>query len=231
VEVSPFYEKQIECIHCKKQFPTLKVRSKSIRVTSTASDFQPVYSDTQVHAYHYNVFVCEHCGFSFTEDFTKYFAPGTGELISAQISSKWVHRQFNSERSVLQALEAYKLAYLCAVLKKEKNIVIAGLLLRLTWLYRAIENEAQEKRFMKMARDQYMESFSNEDYVRTQMSDEHVMYLIAELSRRLEDYQTATLFFSRVIERQRNTREQKIIEMAKEQWEILRVTRNQAAQQ
>ena len=231
MEVSPFYEKQIECIHCKKHFPTFKVRSKNIRVMSTASDFQPVYSDTQVHAYFYNVLVCEHCGFSFTEDFTKYFAPGTTELISAQITSKWVNHTFNGERSAEKALEAYKLAYLCAVLKKEKHIVIAGLLLRLTWLYRELKNEAQEKRFMKMALDQYMESFSNEDYARTQMSDERVMYLIAELSRRLEDYQTATRFFSRVIERQRNTLEPKIIDMAKEQWEILRETRNQTAQQ
>ena len=231
MEISPFYEKQIECIHCKKHFPTLKVRSKNIRVSSTASDFQPIYSDTQVHAFHYNVFVCEHCGFSFTEDFTKYFAPGTKEMIAAQITSKWVHHKFNGERSPLQALEAYKLAYLCAVLKKEKNIVIAGLLLRITWIYRTLKNDSQEKRFLKMARDQYVESYSNEDYVHTQMTDERVFYLIAELSRRLEDYQNATLFFSRVVELQRNTKEPKIIQMAKEQWEILRETRNQTAQQ
>lgn len=228
MEVSPFYEKKIDCIHCKKNFPTYKVRSKNVRVKSTASDFQPIYSQEQVNSYFYNVYVCEHCGFSFTEDFTKYFAPGTEVTIKEQITNKWAHRTFNGERNALQALEAYKLAYICATLKKEKNIVIAGLLLRITWIYRSLDNVEQEMRFMKMARDQYMETYSNEDYRSTQMTEERVLYMIAELSRRLNDYQNATLFFSRIFEKQRYTNEPKIIQMAKEQWELVRDSRDQS---
>ena len=199
-EVSPFYEKKIDCINCKKTFPTLKVRSKNIRVAQSNSDFQPLYGENQVNALYYNVFVCEHCGFSFTEDFTKYFAPGVQEEIQEQITSKWVHHDFKGERTVLQAIQAYKLAYLCASIKKEKNVLKAGLLLRIAWIYRSLNNTIQEKRFMTMARDQYMESYSNEDYTSTQMSDTRVMYMIGELSRRIEDYPNATRFFSHVIE-------------------------------
>ena len=115
---------------------------------------------------------------------------------------------------------------MCATLKKEKFIITAGLLLRLAWIYRSLHNDIQEKRFMKMARDHYMESYSTEDYRSTQMSDARVMYMIAELSRRLEDYQTATRFFSRVIESQRTGGEATLIDMAKEQWNLMRETRS-----
>ncbi len=225
MEVSPFYEKNIECIHCKSSFTTLKVRSKNLRVAKSDTDFQPLYEENQVNGLYYNVFVCEHCGFSFTEDFSKYFAPGVAEQVNNQISSKWVHHDFKGERTVFQAIQAYKLAFLCATIKKEKYIITAGILLRLAWMYRSLNNDGQEKRFMNMARDHYMESYSNDDYRSTQMSDVRVMYMIAELSRRLEDYQNATRFFSKVIESQRSGGEPKLVEMAREQWELVREAR------
>ena len=88
MEVSPYYEKKVDCLCCKKTFPTYKVRSKSIKVDHTDTDFCPIYSDSNVNALFYNIFVCEHCGFSFTEDFSKYFAPGTREVIEEQITKK-----------------------------------------------------------------------------------------------------------------------------------------------
>lgn len=226
MEVSPFYEKSMDCLHCKKKFPTLKVRTKSIKVLHSESDFQPVYAD-DVNALYYNVFVCEHCGFSFTEDFTKYFAPGVQDEINKQISNNWVPHNFKGERTVFQALQAYKLAFLCATIKKEKFVITAGLALRLAWLYRSLKNSGQELRFLKVSRDHYMESFSLDDYANTQMSSVRIMYMIAELSRRLEDYENATRFFSRVIESQRVGGEGKLVDMAKEQWELVRAAKEQ----
>ncbi|WP_431027678.1 DUF2225 domain-containing protein [Lysinibacillus sp. LZ02] len=225
MELSPYYEKKMDCLNCKKSFPTLKVRSKFIKVASSDSDFQPIYADENVQALYYNVFVCEHCGFSFTEDFTKYFAPGIKEQIDEQITKNWVHHDFNGERTVFQAIQAYKLALLCADIKKEKSVAKAGLALRLGWLYRSLKNDGQEQRFLKIARDQYMESFSTEDYANTQMSGVRIMYMIAELSRRLGDHENATRFFSKVIENQRTGGEAKLVEMAKEQWDLMRANR------
>lgn len=229
MEISPFYEKNVECMHCKKSFPTLKVRTKSIKVDHTEADFQPIYADDNVNALYYNVFVCQHCGFSFTEDFNKYFAPGVKEVLDEQISSKWVPHSFKSERNVFDAIQAYKLAFLCATIKKEKYVITSGLALRLAWLYRSLKNEGQELRFLRVARDHYMESFSTEDYASTQMSGVRVMYMIAELSRRLMDYENATRFFSRVIESQRKGGEAKLVDMAKEQWELVRAAREAVA--
>lgn len=229
MEISPYYEKKIQCLNCKKEFPTLKVRSKFIKVDHTETDFQPIYAD-DVNALYYNVFVCEHCGFSFTEDFTKYFAPGVQDELKTQITEKWVHHDFKGERTVFQAIQAYKLAFLCATIKKEKFVATAGLTLRLAWLYRSLKNEGQEQRFMKMSRDLYMDSYSNEDYSATQMSDVRIMYMIAELSRRIGDIENATRFFSKVIEKQSLGGEAKIIDMAKEQWTLIREKKEKSRQ-
>ncbi|HAU34172.1 MAG TPA: DUF2225 domain-containing protein, partial [Lysinibacillus sp.] len=71
-------------------------------------------------------------------------------------------------------------------------------------------------------RDHYMESYSTEDYSSTQMSAVRIMYMIAELSRRIGDIENATRFFSRVIEKQSSGGEAKIVDMAKEQWAVIR---------
>lgn len=225
MEVSPYYEKKLDCLHCKKNFSTTKIRSKFIKVSSSDTDFMPIYSPEEVPAMYYNVFVCEHCGFSFTEDFSKYFAPGIVDQIKNEISDKWVHHDFKGERTIFQAIQAYKLALLCANFKKEKHVTKAGLALRLAWLYRSLKNEGQELRFMEIAKQEYVESFSTEDYANTQMSGVRVMYMIAELARRLNDRETATRYFSKVIESQRVGGEAKLVEMAKERWEEIRSER------
>lgn len=76
-----------------------------------------------------------------------------------------------------------------------------------------------------MARDQYMESYSTEDYANTQMSGVRIMYMVGELSRRIGDFEMATRFFSKVIESQRVGGEARLVDMAKEQWEIIREER------
>ena len=229
MDISPYYEKKVDCLHCKQSFTTLKVRSKFIKVSDTDTDFMPIYAEGDVPAMYYNVFVCEHCGFSFTEDFSRYFAPGTAEVIKKQITGKWVHHDFKGERTIFQAIQAYKLALLCADIKKEKHVAKAGLALRLAWFYRLLRNEVQELRFMEIACNQYMESYSTEDYASTQMSATRITYMVAELSRRLNDMENATRFFSKVIESQRVGGEAKLVEMAKERWAEIRAMREDSS--
>ena len=125
----------------------------------------------------------------------------------------------------------YKLALLCANIKKEKHVAKAGLALRLAWFYRSLKNSGQEERFMTIARNQYVESFSTGDYSSTQMSDARIMYMIAELSRRIGDMENATRFFSKVIESQRAGGEGQLVEMAKERWNEIRDQREKVAKQ
>ncbi|SFQ63096.1 hypothetical protein SAMN05421670_3114 [Psychrobacillus psychrotolerans] len=229
MELTPYYQKDIECLHCKQKFKTTKVRSKFIKVESHHTDFQPIYENKEINPLLYNIFVCEHCGFSFTDDFTKYFAPGVKEIIQEQISSKWAPRTYGNERSIEEGIMTYKLGILSGTLKKEKFVNMAGLALRTAWLYRLQDKQEEEIRFLEMARNRYAESYSNDDYNGTQMSESRMLYLIAELSRKIGDIEYATRYFSKVIEKQNSSLEPTIVEMAKDRWQEIRAQKEKEA--
>lgn len=222
MEITPFYDKKTKCISCDNHFTTTKIRSRFVRVSSTDSDFRPVYTDDEVNPIYYNVSVCPSCGFAFTDDTSPYFPPGAKDTIHKNVTEKWNARSFGSIRTIDEAIETYKLAYLSGTLKKEKPIAMAGITLRIAWLYRCKEDLDEEMRFLTIARNMYANSYTEGDYVGTQMSETRVLYVIAELSRRIGDNEEAIRSFSRVIEQQRTSLEPKIVEMAKERWQEMR---------
>ena len=218
MEVSPLFDSNIVCMFCKQSFITKKIRSRFIKVAEYDTDFCPKYREGSINALYYNIYVCPHCGFAYSQDFSKYFAPGTKELIVEKISSKWMPHSFSDERAITDAIQTYKLASYSATLKKEKHIIIAGLYMRIAWLYRKKQDTDQEIRFMKLARHEYEESYSIGDYNGTKISDIRILYLVGELSRRIGDNQKAMKFFSFVLEKQKSAVETSIIHMARDRW-------------
>ncbi|GIN88624.1 hypothetical protein J6TS2_50100 [Heyndrickxia sporothermodurans] len=220
--LTPYYDKKLECLLCKEHFTTTKIRSNFIKVDFYDKDFCPNYRKSELNPLFYNVFVCPHCGFSFTEDFSKYFPPNTKEMIINKVSNHWVSQDYGKVRTTKRAINSYKLAAYCAALKKEKNVTIGGLYLRIGWLYRQLKNKEQELRFLKYAAQEYLHSYSNSDFHKTQMSEMKIMYLIAELSLLIGDQDQATIYLSKIIEKQNTTTERTIVEMAREQWQEMR---------
>ncbi|RFU63775.1 DUF2225 domain-containing protein [Peribacillus glennii] len=226
-ELQPAFDRNVECIYCNHKFTTKKIRSRFIKVTGYDSDFRPQYTNSGTNALFYNISVCAQCGFSFSDDFTKYFAPGTRELIQERITSKWNPTDYSGERTAEDAIKAYKLAGFCATLKKEKHITIAGIFLRIAWLYREKEDHEQEQRFLKLARHEYLESYTTDDFKGTQVSEVRLLYLAGELSTRIGDIPAAVKYFSMVIEKQKQTVETKLVDMAKERWQEIREKQKQ----
>lgn len=220
MELIPYYNKAITCIHCKKSFKTTKIRKSSTKLTTTDSDFKPIYSD--INLLYYHVFVCEFCGLSFTKDFSPYFPPGTKEMMQQRICAHWIPHSFNGERNLDQAIQSYQLAIICGEIKKEKHVVLAGLALKTAWLYRDQGKIDWELRFLESARDEYIECYLIGDYQGTSMTEFKVLYLIGELSRRIGDLATATKYFSRIIEQQRTSTELRIIQLTKDVWQEMR---------
>lgn len=207
---------------CKTSFTSKRARSRFVKMIKYDTDFCPIYSDEGVNPLYYYVKVCPHCGFSFSEDFLPFFAPGSQELIKEKVCNNWVSQDFGGERTVQSAIQTLKLAVYCGTLKREKHINLSGLYMRLAWLNREIGNEVQELRFINLALDEYLSSYTEDDYKGTQVSEVRMLYLIAELSRRTNKIDQATRYFSRVIEKQKSTTEANIIEMAKERWHEIR---------
>lgn len=230
MEITPFYDKKMVCINCSQHFTTTKIRSRFVRVVSHDTDFKPIYPNSEISPIYYNVAVCPNCGFAFSDDFSPYFAPQTKETIAKQITEKWHGRSYGGERTADEAIEALKLAYLSAILKKEKAISIAGITLRIAWLYREKEDLEEELRFLTTARNMYIDSYAEGDYVGTQMSEARILYMIAELSYRIGDEEEAVRNFSRVIERQRSTTDPQVVKLAKERWQDIREEKEKKSQ-
>lgn len=229
MEISPTYVKKTDCLNCKEKFTTTKIRSRFVRVTKHESDFKPIYTDSSVNPILYNPAVCPSCGFAYTDEFTSYFAPGVKEEIAQKITSLWSGRSFGEERTIEEAIEAYKLAYVSANLKKEKSLTMAGITLRIAWLYDDIEDFESGKRFRTVSRNLYTDAYTAGDHAGTQMSETKVLYLMAELSHLICDTEAAIRNFSRVIESQRTSTDPQIIEMAKERWQEIREQREKGA--
>lgn len=223
--LSPFYEKHIECLLCKNEFTSLKIRSSFVKVESYDKDFCPNYKAKEISPVLYNIYVCPHCGFSFSDEFSKYIIPVIKAELIEKVTKHWKPQDFGQKRSIQQASNAYKLASYCAGIKKEKKVTLAGLFLRIAWLYR-MKGEEEEQRFLQMAVQEYINSYHNDDFRSSQMTELKMLYLIAELLRRTGAYKEAVFYFSKVIEKQASVSERTIIEMARDQWNELRKVMN-----
>ena len=221
-DLKPLYDKKVKCPICSGSFSTKKVRSRFLRTEKIESDFFTVYKDQGLNPMLYEVNVCPKCGYAFADNFSEKISANAIQRIKDQISSNWKERHFGDERTLPQAIETFKLALLSGSLKQEKSIVLAGLCLRLSWLYRMTNDTEQEQRFMELSLEKYKQSYMETDYIGTQMTEMRILYLIGELSRRLGLRNDAVKYFSKVIEHKNRSLETKLVDMAREQWYLIR---------
>ncbi|ERN51104.1 DUF2225 domain-containing protein [Alkalihalophilus marmarensis] len=228
--IEPLYDKSCACMVCGHSFTTKRIRSRFVKVKKLHNDFFTEYKEVDLNPSYYEAAVCPECGFTFTDMFQPSFPPGSSDAIREVLKS-WKKQNFGEQRTRSDAIRTMKLALLSAVLKKEKHIVIAGLCLRLAWVYRELRSselssnklpQSEEKRFLEQALERYIASYEQADYVGTQMSDIRILYLIGELSRQLGNQADGIRYFSEVIHHKNRAVETKLVEMAREQWYIMR---------
>lgn len=212
------YAKTAHCPLCEHEFSTMKVRSRMAAPYAIDSDFCPHYREGTINPNYYYVNVCPECGFAFTEEFSKEFSVQAKAQIKLKIEAKWEKRDFGQNRDELQAIESFKLAIVAATLKKEKHALIGSLCLRLAWIYRVAHKNDEEDRFLRLAMTEMEQAYVQSDFAGTAMSEMQVLYLAAELHRRLGDYQEAINYFAKVTAHPNRNNERRILTLAREQW-------------
>ncbi|WP_141433863.1 DUF2225 domain-containing protein [Bacillus sp. 03113] len=224
--IQPLYNKSYKCPLCCQTFSTKKMRSRFIKVSHYDTDFCPTYFSDELNPIFYFINICPSCGYSFSNAFLDFFPPNTKNTLYDQVCRHWVTQDFGGIRKIEDAIKTLKLAAYCANLKKEKHITVAGLYIRLAWMYRSMGLQKEELRFMNIALTEYLESYLIEDYQGTQVSELKVLYLIGELSRRTKRTEQSIRYFSKIIEQQNQSNEPRIIEMAKDRWHDIRDEQN-----
>ncbi|OEH92472.1 DUF2225 domain-containing protein [Bacillus solimangrovi] len=222
-ELNPLYDKHYTCPVCDFEFVTKKVRSRFIQAVSLESDFYSDYKDENISPLLYHVNICYSCGYAFADEANRYFLPGTKELIMKRITQNWRGQtHYSKERSAKEAIEAYILAIFAGSIRKEKPIVMAGLYLRLAWMYRKQNNEQKEKECINYALKSYEDSYYQGDYKDAKLSLTRMLYLMGALYKELGNPNKAVFYFSKVIQLKDKVIEKRIIELARDQWMEMR---------
>lgn len=209
------YTKKADCPICRKHFTSTKAKVNSCKVDRKDEDFCVHY--VSLNPLYYEVFVCPHCGYAAAENSFRDITENETKLLRDAFSGRSVVRSFCGERTLEDAVAAYKLAIFTAQLRNAKASTLAGLCLKLAWMYR-FEGNSQELVFLSHALDWYAEAYDKEGLPLGNLDEMSVQYLMGELSRRVGKYNDAIVWFSKVVSHTDKKENPRIENLAREQW-------------
>lgn len=191
-----FYEVNCTCLYCDHRFTSTKVKTSKAKVTKRDSDFCIHYDGP--NPLFYDILICPGCGFAFYNSYRKLRDFQREKLEEAYISKVTVP-EMTKERTIEEAIHAFKLALLTADIIRERKFITANLALKLAWLYRIEKDKEQELRFLKQALNDYIYMMANENIEQEGVNEDRLLYLMADLNSRLDNYTEARKLFSQLI--------------------------------
>lgn len=194
---SALYDKTYICPICDKVFTSKAIRTGKNRLMSVDTDLKPQY-DT-VNPILYECIVCPKCGYAALGKAFAAVLPKQALWIKEQICSKYKGRDYPDIVTHKDAIERYKLALLTAMVKKAKDGERAYLCLKIGWLYREMEEAAQEKAFLSYALTGFVNAYNNERFPIFELDELTTAYIIADLYRRFKEYDKALKWVGAVI--------------------------------
>lgn len=211
--MKPLYQSQVDCPCCETNFEIAKVRPSFKRPSKFDTDFCGYYKHGTNPDF-YVVRICPHCGFSFTENGFEQLSDIQRKTYFNEIGKHWTVQYFHGERTIDQALVAYKRALMIGQLLKAPKQVVAGILHHIAWLYRYKKDEENEQKFLQFALECYISVYELED---NSDKNARLMYIIGELYNRTGQYSEAVQWFSRVIN-DKEIMDAGMIRASREQW-------------
>lgn len=192
------YTTEKPCPVCEKKTHVTKMKARLIKL-ETDEDFCVHYEG--VNPYRYRVWICEHCGFAADE---KQFAEeplSTRDRTKIQelLAGRTINLPYKEERTVEDAIRAYKLGIYFAerlgwTLQKQ-----AGYCMGMAWVYRDTEEREKEEQMLRRAAELYEKSVMTERYPIHGMTDSMALYIAGAAYYRMEDYEKATQILSRIM--------------------------------
>lgn len=232
-------DKTFRCPVCDKTFTSKVMKTGRAKLIGSEADLRPKYEG--IDAVKYDVEMCPRCGYAALSRFFPNITSGQAKLIREKISINVKVPQHNGEiYTYEEAMERYKLALVCAVVKRAKTSERAFICLKNAWLVRGykeylLENkrnlelipsfDKQENEYLENAFKGFAEARQAEIFPMCGMDESTVDYLLAVLAIRFKKYEVATKLVSdilsnsfannRVKEKARELREQILEEVRK----------------
>lgn len=219
------YSTKKKCSVCDKEFSVTRVRNR-LTMVKQDSDFCTYYRELNPN--YYAVWVCPHCGYAAQDAYFEE-TPSSLQRVEDFLRGREVRVDFAGERDWDQAVATYKLAIFFAELSGTLPSRLGGLYLKLAWLYREAGKNEEELVAMDKARENYEGAFLRERMPVGNMTQLTLEYLVGELFRRTGRIPEALNYLGKVVVNPQAKKERRILELAKEAWNIAREEKKQAA--
>lgn len=190
------FDRSFECPVCDKKITSKIMKTGKAKLLHTDKDLRAVYEG--LDAQKYDVVTCPACGFSALTRYFKPMAPTQTKLIKENICKNVKIKPNTGEiYTYEEAVERYKLALACAIVKQAKASEKAFICLKSAWLLRGwreelekeqgnqtkcAEMQAEEKEYLKNALEGFISAKAAESFPMCGMDENTVDYLIAVLA-------------------------------------------------
>ena len=212
-EESLLFDKTHKCPVCDSEFKCKMVRTGKAKLVSQDMDLRPKYQG--IDPLKYDAILCPVCGYASLNRYFNFVMSSQAKQIKEQISSTFKYTSENGKTySYDEAITRHKMALLNTVVKRGKVSERAYTCLKLAWLFRGkrevmmqgeySREEAkalyeEEKECLKNAHEGFVAAFSQEEFPMCGMDQYTVTFLVAELSRRIGEYEEAKRWVSKVL--------------------------------
>ncbi|MCL2399891.1 MAG: DUF2225 domain-containing protein [Defluviitaleaceae bacterium] len=195
--LSYLYTKTFTCPVCEREFMDFMVRRTRLRQINTDSDFRTHYHHIDPNLY--EVLACNNCGYAAMYNSFSRITPRQQEMIKEKVTPNHKYIEFSMPLSAMDALNRYKMALTCVQAIEGKASQKAFLCLKMSWICADIKDEKNEKALIRHAYTNLKDAFSTEAFPLGGMDEPQVKYLIAELARRLGEFEEALRLISDVV--------------------------------
>ena len=222
------YSVEKPCPVCGQKTHATKLKARLITL-GTDEDFCVHYEG--VCPYRYRIWLCEHCGFAADEkQFTEEpLSPRDKAKIQELLEGRKINLPYTEERTVEDAIRAYKLAIYFVERVGWPLQKKAGYCMGMAWVYRDTEEHEKEAEMLRCAAELYEKSVMTEHYPINGMSDNMAMYIAGAAYYRIGDFEKATQMLSRIMSDQEIRKsDAKLFERAQNLWMDLREKKAEA---
>jgi len=209
------------CPICERTFRVVKPKMR-LNVEKRDLDYCVHYKDFD--PYLYTIFACEHCGFAAEEKkFSSAIPNKTKGILREFLTENDMSLPFIEDRTVEDALNFFELAILFSELTDQSKGRQAMLKQNAAWLCRCEGLHDREHEFMEQAAEDFAVALDNERWPINGITLEMAMYLCAATHFMLEDYNKATVWLGKIMNKSTlRTSAPKLFEQARDMWQDIK---------
>lgn len=208
------YDRSFTCPVCEKEFTAKVMKSGKAKLLGSDSDLRAKYEG--IDAVKYDVEMCPCCGYSALSRYFVKLSPAQVKLIKEKVSNNVNISAYNGETySYEHAMERYKLALVCAVVRHAKASEKAYICLKSAWLMRGYQENLmetgannpalleslakQEEEYLMNAYKGFVEARQSEGFPMCGMDEITIDYLIAVLAVRFKKFDVASRMIASIL--------------------------------